>query len=171
MARISMRSFCCLFLIAGLCLLSGPDIGHAGDKKDMGGWEPNSPYNKIYNASELDKFKAWVVKVKEIVPMPGMSPGVALYVRESKDEDDDLIEVHLCPVWYMGTKDIGIKRGDRVKIRGIWAEIKGKDVFMASKIKKGNFFALKVRLTKDGTPFWTMSPEQLAKEKEAAKSK
>jgi hypothetical protein len=37
---------------------------------------------------------------------------------------------------------------------------------MASKIKKGDYFVLKVRLTKDGTPFWTMSPEQLAKEKQ-----
>jgi hypothetical protein len=36
---------------------------------------------------------------------------------------------------------------------------------MASKIKMGDYFSLKVRLTKDGTPFWTMSPEQLAKER------
>jgi hypothetical protein len=36
---------------------------------------------------------------------------------------------------------------------------------MASKIKKDpNTEIIKVRLTKDGTPFWTMTPEQLAME-------
>ena len=57
------------------------------------------------------------------------------------------------------------KKGDSLKIRGSWAEVEDKFVFMASKIKKGDYFELKVRLTKDGTPFWTMSPEELEREK------
>jgi len=38
---------------------------------------------------------------------------------------------------------------------------------MASKIKKSDSdtFEFKVRLTKNGLPFWTMTPEQLAKER------
>ena len=134
----------------------------AGEKEDMGGWEKDSPYNKFYNAAERDNFKATVVDIKEVVPMPGMSPGWALVVRESKSED---ILVHLCPTWFVDRKGIGLKKGDRVKVRGVWAEINGKDVFLASKVKKGNFFSFKVRLTKDGTPFWTMSPAKLAKER------
>ena len=48
-----------------------------------------------------------------------------------------------------------------------WAEINGKDVFIASKIKKDpDIEIIKVRLTKDGTPFWTMTSEQLAMEME-----
>jgi len=156
-----------LFLILGLCLV-GLCSGYAGEKKDMRGWEKDSPYNKLYDASEMDSFKARIVKIKEVTPMPGMSPGVALHVRESKDETTI---VHVCPAWYMGTKDIGLKRGDRIKIKGVWAEINGEDVFIASKIKRGDFFVLKVRLTKGGTPFWTMSPEELAKEKAAVGSK
>jgi hypothetical protein len=38
---------------------------------------------------------------------------------------------------------------------------------MASKVKKGDHYEFKVRLTKDGTPFWTMSPEELARERKA----
>jgi hypothetical protein len=71
-----------------------------------------------------------------------------------------------------------LKKDERIKIKGVWAEIDGKDVFMASKIKKDpNFEIIKVRLTKDGTPFWTMTPEQLAweqlseEEKEARMAK
>jgi len=137
-------------------------FSHASEKQDMGGWELDSPYNKLYNPSEMDKFKGVVVGLKEIVPMPGMSSGVALRVRESEDET---ILVHVCPSWYIDKNDIGIKKGDKVKVRGVWVEIDGKDVVIAAKIKKGDYFELKVRLTKSGKPFWTMSPEELNKEK------
>ena len=133
----------------------------AGEKKDMGGWELNSVYNKLYNASEMDRIKGRVKKITTVVPIKGMSPAVALVFEESK-EDTSL--VHICPEWYLGRKDIGIKKGDKLKIRGAWAEIDGEFIFMASKIKKGDYFELKVRLTKNGKPFWTMGPEELAKE-------
>jgi hypothetical protein len=76
--------------------------------------------------------------------------------------------VHLCPTWFAKPEDVGVKPGDRVTVKGCWAEINGKDVFMASKVKKGDIFEFKVRLTQDGTPFWTMTPEQLAKERASA---
>jgi hypothetical protein len=76
-----------------------------------------------------------------------------------------VIEAHVCPEWFCSIKDIGLKKGDRVKIRGCWAEINGKDIFMVSKIKKGDYFQYKVRLTKNGKPFWSMSPEELAYER------
>jgi hypothetical protein len=90
-----------------------------------------------------------------------MSPATVLEVREG----DDIIEVHIGPVWFRKPSEIPLKKNDRIKIKGVWAEINGKDVFMASKIKKDpDFEILKVRLTKDGTPFWTMTPEQLKRE-------
>jgi hypothetical protein len=131
-----------------------------GLSKDMQGWEKDGAYDKLYKASELDRLKCSVKKVTEVVPMNGMSPAVALIVD---DGDGEEILVHVGPKWFLGDA-IAVKRGDKLKIRGAWAEIDGKDVFMASKIKKGDFFELKVRLTKDGTPFWTMTPEELARE-------
>jgi hypothetical protein len=150
-----------LFIVFGVICLTFV-FGNASEQKDMGGWELDSPYNKLYNPSEMDKFKAIVVGVKEVVPMPGMAPGVALAVRESEGE---VIWVHICPSWYIDKRDIGIRKGDKVKIRGVWVEINGEDVFIASKIKKGDYFELKIRLTSSGKPFWTMGPEELAKEK------
>ena len=139
-------------------LLAGAALA---EQKDMGGWEADSPYNKLYNAAELDKIKCRVKKVLEVVPMKGMSPAVALIVDEGDGEE---FLVHVGPKWFLGDS-IGIKRGETIKIRGSWAEIDGEDVFMASKIKKGDYFSLKVRLTKNGKPFWVMSPEELAKER------
>ena len=133
----------------------------AEEKRDMKGWGINDPYNKLYDVREFEKVRAYVIRVKEVVPMPGMSPATALEVREGAYK----WEVHLCPTWYRKPSEIRLKKNERIKLKGVWAEINGKDVFMASKIKKDpNTEIIKVRLTKDGTPFWTMTPEQLAME-------
>lgn len=147
-----------------LTLFAVPLCSLASDKLDMGGWEKEGAYNRLYDLNEVDNFKATVVGVTTIVPLPGMSPGVALQVR---DQDEELITVHVCPVWFAKPSIIGLKKGDRVKLRGSWAEIDGKDVFLVSKIKKGDDWQFKVRLTSDGTPFWTMSPEELDKERKS----
>ncbi len=90
-----------------------------------------------------------------------MSPDTVLEVREGSY----IQEVHLCQTCYSKTSEIRMKKNERIKIKGVWAEINGKDIFMASKVKKDpNTDIIKVRLTKDGTPFWTMTPQQLAKE-------
>jgi hypothetical protein len=135
----------------------------AEEKRDMQGWEIDSPYNKLYDVREYEKIRAWVIRVKEVVPMPGMSPATALDVREGSD----VFEVQLCPTWYRKPSEIRLKKNERIKLKGVWAEINGKDVFIASKIKKDpDIEIIKVRLTKDGTPFWTMTSEQVAMEME-----
>lgn len=152
-----------LFLTA-LVLISvtfGFNNIQAEDKPDMQGWEIDSPYNRLYDVREYEKIRAWVVRVKEVVPMPGMSPATALEVREG----DEVFEVHLCPTWYRKPSEIRLKKGDRIKVRGAWAEVNGKEVFMAAKVKQDpDTTIIKVRLSKDGTPFWTMPPKQLAME-------
>lgn len=154
--QCTQRLLClAIVVIFSLLFVSGTSFS-----KDMGGWERGGVYDKLYKASELDKLKCTVKKVTEVVPMKGMSPGIALI---ADDGDGEEFMVHIGPKWYLG-ESTGITRGDILKIRGSWAEVGGKDVFMASKIKKGDFFELKVRLTRDGTPFWTMTPEELARE-------
>jgi hypothetical protein len=133
----------------------------AEEPPDMKGWGEEDPYHKHYDVNKFESFKARVVKIKKVVPMPGMSPAVALDVKD----DNKIIEVQICPTWFIRPNEIGIKKGDRIKIRGVRANINGKEVFMASKIKKGDFFQLKVRLTRDGRPFWTMIPKEITRER------
>jgi len=149
-----------LLTMIPLALMLGISTALAADPADKKGWGIDDPYNQLYNPREFEKIKAKVVKVMEVVPMAGMSPVTALEVQEGSSK----ILVHLCPTWFAKPSDIGLKPGERVVLKGCWAEINGKDVFMASKVKKGDYFEFKCRLTKDGTPFWTMTPEQLAKE-------
>lgn len=143
-----------------LVLLFCLNFAFAADSPDKKGWGIDDPYNKLYNPRDFEKIKAKVVKVVEVVPMAGMSPATAMEVREGSNT----FMVHLCPTWFANPSEIGVKPGDQVVLKGSWAEINGKDVFMASKVKKGDFYEFKCRLTKDGAPFWTMTPEQLAKE-------
>jgi hypothetical protein len=153
-----------VFYVTALILLSlvvALSYVQAEEKPDMKGWGIDDPYNKLYDVREFEKVRCYVVRVKEVVPMPGMSPATALDVREGAY----VWEVHLCPTWYRKPSEIRLKKNERIKLKGVWAEINGKDVFMASKIKKDpNTEIIKVRLTKDGTPFWTMTPERLAME-------
>ena len=159
--EFSLKRIACSSLLVALSLIVGISFVQAEGKKDMQGWGIDDPYNKLYNVREFEKIRAYVVRVKEVVPMPGMSPGTALEVREGAY----VYEIHLCPTWYRKPSEIRLKKNERVKIKGVWAEINGKDIFMASKVKKDpDTEIIKVRLTKDGTPFWTMTPQQLAKE-------
>lgn len=144
-------------------MLFGTGVGVAQQKPDLAGWEKESEYNKFYDVSEFDDFKGVVEDIVDITPLPGMAPGVGLTVR---DQDDDKVTVHLGPKSFVKVDSISLRKGDKVKVKGVWAEIKEKEVFMASKVKKGEDVELKVRRTKDGVPYWTMSPEELAKEKE-----
>lgn len=134
---------------------------YGASEKEKQGWGNDDEYNKLYSVRELDKLRGNVVKFKKVSPLPGMSKATVMVL----DDDGDKVDVQLCPVWFATAKDTGIKRGDRVKVKGSWAEIDGVDVFMASKVKKGEYYEFKVRLTKDGTPFWNMPPEQLAHER------
>ncbi len=136
--------------------------GSAQAEGGLKGWENDSEYNKLYKSSELDSFKGSVESIEEIVPMPGMAPGVGLRI---KDQDGDMVKVHLGPKSFVKTDSVGLAKGDRVKVRGCWAELNGEDVFLASKVKKSEFVELKVRRTRDGAPFWNMTPEELAAEK------
>lgn len=148
-------------LMVSVSMVFGLGGVQADEQRDMQGWGIDDPYNKLYDIREFESIRAWVVAVKEVVPMPGMSPATALDVREGAYT----YEVHLCPTWYRKPSEIRLKKNDRIKIKGAWAEIKGKDIFIASKIKKDpDVEIIKVRLTKDGTPFWTMTAQQLAKE-------
>lgn len=159
--QTKFRRFLFLTTLVLISVTLGFSYTQAEEKRDMQGWEVDSPYNKLYDVREYEKIRVWVVRVKEVVPMPGMSPATALDVREGSD----VFEVHLCPTWYRKPSEIHLTKNERIKLKGVWAEVNGKDIFMASKIKKDpDTDIIKVRLSKDGTPFWTMTSEQIAME-------
>jgi hypothetical protein len=126
-----MRTFLLTFWFS-LSLIFGIGSVQAEEKQDMQGWGIDDPYNQHYDVREFERIRGWFVRVKEVVPMPGMSPATVMEVREGAY----IHEVHLCPTWYRKPSEIRLKKNERIKIKGVWAEINGKDIFMASKVKK-----------------------------------
>jgi len=152
------------FALVALCgVVFGAPQGRAADATGFKGWERDSEYNQRYNVSEFDQFKGVVEEITVVTPLPGMAPGVGLKVR---DQDGDVVNVDLGPKIFVDVDSVGLKKGDKVKVKGAWAEIDAKEGFVASKVKKSEHVELKVRRTKDGVPFWTLSPEELEKERQ-----
>jgi hypothetical protein len=151
-----------LFMLLSLLLAFGMASVSisAAEEFNMRGWGLDDPYNQYYDFGKFEKFRAWVIGFKAEPPMPEMSPGTIMIVRDA----GRLIDVHICPTWFAKPEEVGVKKGDRVKIKGCRAKVAGKDVFMAFKVGKANYFEFKVRLTKNGKPFWTMTPEELISE-------
>jgi hypothetical protein len=162
MCKARKRGLSILYLVVGLVVWM-TSLGFAQEKAGITGWERGGAYDAHYKTSEFDSFKGVVEDISDIIPMPGMAPGVGLKVR---DQDGDVVNVQVGPKSFVNLESISLKKGDKVKVKGAWAEIDDKDIFMASKIKKGEYIEFKVRRTKDGMPYWTMTPEELAKEKE-----
>ena len=150
-------------LIVSVLSLTGIAGGAmSADNTGYNGWEVNSEYNKLYNPKERDSIKGHILKFVKVTPLKDMAPGTALILDEG---GGDKVNVHICPVSFASAREIGLKRGEWVKIKGAWADIGDETVFLAAKIKKDEGVTFKVRLTGDGTPFWTMSPEQIEKER------
>jgi hypothetical protein len=151
-----------LALALGICILS-LGVSYAMDKGSIVGWEKDSAYNKLYDPNEWDSFKGYVKGFRIITPLPRMSSGVALLVLDPGS--NKIVTVHLGPRSFVHPNNVGMRKGEKIHVKGVWAEIKGSEVFIASKVKKGDYFEYEVRRTKDGTPYWTMSPEERAKER------
>jgi hypothetical protein len=151
-----------IVLVLGTIALVFPGLLYAAD--DITGWEADSEYNQHYDPKERDAIKGDIVKFITVTPIKGMAPGTAFILDEGGGEE---VVVHVCPESYASGRETGLRRGDWVKVKGVWADIGDESVFLAAKIRKDNDYAFKVRLTSDGTPFWTMTPEMLAMEKAA----
>ena len=160
MRKLAMLTVVVLALLAGLAQ-AGPKAN-----PNIRGWERGGAYDKLFDPKEADAIKGRVVKIYDIVPLPGMATGVALQVEDKKDKTLEI--VHLGPKEFVDLASIGLKKGDSVKVTGVWATIGGKEVVIASKIKKDETMSLKVRRSSDGMPWWSMPEAELAKEKKAA---
>ena len=131
---------------------------YAAEERSSAGWEKGSEYNNHYRADKDTVIKGTMVQFIEITPMKSMSPGIAMILIS---RDNEKVMVHLGPKWFVDLLIRGFKPGDRVKVKGAWAQIKGERFFMASKVRNAELFEVKFRKTKDGTPYWTMTPEEI----------
>ncbi len=137
-------------------------VTYAADKQDITGWERDSVYNRLYRVDQYQKLEGTVVEIIEVVPMKGMTPGLGMVILPKSGEK---ATVHFAPKWFAKFLTYGFKPGDSVKVKGCWAEIDGKKIFLSSKVRNGEFFEMKFRRTKDGMPYWSLTSEEMTMEK------
>jgi hypothetical protein len=104
-----------LMLVLGMYIV-GLGVSFAEEKGAIVGWEKDSAYNKLYDLDEWDSFKGNVVGFKKITPLKGMSPGVALLVRDG--DSDETVTVHLGPSPFVNPNSISLRKGEKVKVSG-----------------------------------------------------
>jgi len=109
------------------------DLCYGAEKSDMGGWEWGGPYNRLYVASERDKFKerSWRSRTSPLFPgcrreWPSSS-GVRTAIRWKFILAPDGSSI----------QEMGIRKGDKVTLKGCWAEVGNKEVFLTPRCRKG----------------------------------
>jgi hypothetical protein len=140
----------------------GNGVVAAGGNPEMAGWEKDSQYNRLYRVDKYTKIKGSLLEFIEVIPMPGMSPGLGMLIQLRNGEK---ATVHLGPKGFAHMLTQGFDKGDRIKVKGCWAELGGKKIFMASKIRNAEYFEMKFRRTRDGIPYWTLTQEEMIREK------
>ena len=135
---------------------------YAAEQQDIAGWENGSAYNRLYRVDKYVKLKGTMVEIIDVVPMQGMAPGIGMIILL---RDGERVTAHFAPKWFAKFLNYGFNKGDSVKVKGCWAEINGKKVFLASKVRNGEYFEVKFRRTRDGRPYWTLKPEEMIQER------
>jgi len=131
--------------------------GYSGQGNTKGnvkanGWEADSAYNKMFNASKVETINGKVTAVDRVAPMSGMDQGVQLTIQTDKNQT---VYAHLGPTWFIDQQSFKFNPGDTVKITGATCDINGKPCFMVTEVHRGD--DVMMLRQKNGTPAWNIS--------------
>jgi hypothetical protein len=129
---------------------------------DMAGWERGGEYDRLYKPEAVTTVAGKLVELKEAAPMPGMVPGPIMIIRTKAGQT---VTVQSGPSAFAKLLVHTLLVGDRVKVRGAYAEPGGEKVLMAAKIRVNEVYEFKCRRTRDGVPYWSLSKDALIREK------
>ncbi|ACK67583.1 hypothetical protein PCC8801_3621 [Rippkaea orientalis PCC 8801] len=114
-----------------------------------GGWGSHSQYGRMYNLKSVTTVRGEVVKVDNFTPTNGMSGGMHLTLRT---KDNQTLDVHLGPTWYLQNQDVQIQPKDTIEVTGSNVNFAGKPAIMAASVKKGNMTL--ILRDNNGVPMW-----------------
>ena len=137
-----------------------PAVGRA--QTDMAGWERGGEYDRLYKPEAVTTVAGKLVELKEAAPMPGMAPGLVMTI---KTKAGITVTIQPGPSSFAKLLVHTLHVGDRIKVRGAYAELGEEKVFMAAKIRVNEAYVFKCRRTRDGMPYWSLSKDTLIREK------
>jgi hypothetical protein len=107
-----------------------------------------SQYQRMYNPATFETLSGTVESVDKVTPMKGMYSGIHLAVKV----DNEVVDVHLGPEWYIERLDTKIEKGDKIEVKGSKVTIAGKSAVIAAEVKKGD--SVLVLRDANGIPAW-----------------
>lgn len=104
------------------------------DWQGSGGWGHHSQYGRMYDSNNLTTISGEVISVDTFTPRSGMSGGMHLQLKT----DDETLDVHLGPAWYLQNQDIQIQLEDKIEVTGSKVDFNRQPAVMAASVKKGD---------------------------------
>lgn len=114
------------------------------------GWGMDDRYCGMYNTGTIETISGEVVSVDKFTPMSGMSHGMRIMLKTG----NEVIPVHLGPVWYMERQDFKIEPKDKITVKGSRIIFNGKKSIMAAEVRKGDKI-LRLWDDESGHPLWS----------------
>jgi hypothetical protein len=125
------------FILSAFVLTASDSIAQRGPGmmgRGSGGWGPDAPYGRMYDAKTVETIKGEVTGVSRVTPRKGMSAGIHINVKTDKET----LSVHLGPSWYLENQDVKIDPKDQVEVKGSRVSFDGKPVIIAAEVRKGD---------------------------------
>lgn len=137
---------------AGLLALMGVLAGPAEAqwrRRDAGGWGMSGAYARLFDPATVETLEGEVLKVEQAAPRRGMSPGIHVILKTSKEE----VSVHLGPQWFLERQEFSVEPKERLKVTGSRVVIADKPAVIAAELSKEGM-TLRLRDAK-GVPVWS----------------
>jgi hypothetical protein len=113
------------------------------------GWGYRNEFNRMYNLNAVETISGEVISINAFTPRNGMSRGVHLQLKT----EQEVVDVHLGPSWYLDNQNLQIKPKDKIEVTGSKVNFDGQPALIAAQVKKGKD-TLVLRDEK-GFPVWS----------------
>jgi len=128
----------------GLALLSAAGLAYAVSRR----LNNRKGYNRPFDSETIEEQEGKIIEISHSNEKKDESRGVYLKL----ETDQEVIPVHLGPVWYLDHQDGKFKAGEKVEVKGSRINYNGRESIIAMSVIKGNE-ELKLR-DEQGIPLW-----------------
>jgi hypothetical protein len=102
-----------------------------------------------YDAEKVTMISGEIVEIERTTCETGKTKGIHLTLKT----DEEKVEVHLGPAWFLDAQEGEFAAGDMIEVKGCKITAEGKSAFIAAKIAKGD--AVLVLRDDEGWPVWS----------------
>jgi hypothetical protein len=138
------------YAVVAVLWAAGGAMAQGGyEVRGSGGWGAGLPYGRLFDPATVQKLQGEVLWVKRLTPEEGMADGLHLLLKTR----EEVISVHLGPLWYLERQDFSLAAGDSIEVAGSRVAFEGQPAILAAELKKPD----KVLLLREasGFPRWS----------------